>query len=166
MPPSRIPSENTNHINHRADFIMVTDVMLHQFKIEYQREVERSATRQFVCYWRVRPLRTIMRCVIFITCQWKLKYKVEYFYEILFIIINTFFEIAIRYQFRPVIILHERQYKKDDLHLNLSYTNWTELVLWDGMLHCAKPLPETMSSFSNGSFTNFLSKTICLFLLL
>ena len=32
----------------------------------------------------------------------------------------------------------------------------TELVLWDGKVHCAKLLPEPMTSFSIVPFTNFL----------
>ena len=31
------------------------------------------------------------------------------------------------------MFLHEHLYNKQDLHLNLSYTNCTESVLWDGM---------------------------------
>ena len=45
------------------------------------------------------------------------------------------------------MILHERLYNKQDLHLNLSYTNCTELGLWDGMWHRTKPLLEPMKSF-------------------
>ena len=32
-----------------------------------------------------------------------------------------------------VVILHDRLYNKQDMHLDLSYINFTELVLWDGM---------------------------------
>ena len=34
-----------------------------------------------------------------------------------------------------VMISHERLYNRQYLHLNLSYTNFTDLILWDGMLH-------------------------------
>ena len=35
---------------------------------------------------------------MFITCQWKLKYKIEALYEILFTVKITFVEIAIQYR--------------------------------------------------------------------
>ena len=40
---------------------------------------------------------------------------------------------AIQHPYWEVMILHEHLYNKQDLHLNLSYTNSTELVLWDEM---------------------------------
>ena len=62
--------------NYHADVIMfimrVKCVILHRLNKQCAREVERSATRQFLWYWRVRPLTTIMYYVMFITCQWKL----------------------------------------------------------------------------------------------
>ena len=56
---------------------------------------------------------------------------VEGLCESLFIIINTFVEIAIQHPYQGVMFLHEHLYNKQDLHL--SYTNCTESVLWDGM---------------------------------
>ena len=61
------------------------------------------------------------------------KYKIEGLYESLFTIINTFVEMAIQHPYWEVMILHENLYNKQDLDLNLSYTNYTELFLWDGM---------------------------------
>ena len=62
-----------------------------------------------------------------------MKYKIECLYESLFTSINTFVEMVIQHPYREVIILHDHLYNKQDLHLNLSYTSSTELVLWDGM---------------------------------
>ena len=61
------------------------------------------------------------------------KYKIEGLYGSLFTIINTFFEMAIQHPYFEVMLLHEHLYNKEYLHLNLPYTNCTELVLWDGM---------------------------------
>ena len=61
------------------------------------------------------------------------KYNIEGLYERLFTIINTFVEMAIQYPYCEIMILHEHLYNKKDLHLNLPYTNCTELVFWDGM---------------------------------
>ena len=84
------------------------------------------------------------------------KYKIEGLYESMFTIINTFVEIAIQHPSWEGMILHERLYNEEDLHLNLSYSNCTELVLLDGMLHCAKPLPEPLTSFfSTGLLQTF-----------
>ena len=47
-------------------------IILHPWNKQWSKEVERSATRQLLCYWRVRPLTAIMRYVMFITCKWKL----------------------------------------------------------------------------------------------
>ena len=60
-------------------------------------------------------------------------YKIEGLYEILLTIISMFVEMAIQHPSWEVVILHERLYKKHDLHLNLSYINCTELVFWDGI---------------------------------
>ena len=62
-----------------------------------------------------------------------MKHKIEDLYESLFIIIDTFAETAIQHSSWEVMSLHERLYNKQDLHLNLSRTNCTEFVLWDGM---------------------------------
>ena len=54
-------------------------------------------------------------------------------YENLFRFIKKFIEIANPYPSWEVMILAERLYNRQDLHLNLSYTNFTEFVLWDGV---------------------------------
>ena len=119
------------------------------------RQVERSVAHKFLCYWRVRRLTKIKRYVVFITCQWKLKYRVECLYESLFTIIDTFVEITIQHPSWEVMIVHERLCKRPDQHFNLSYTSCTELVMWDGMLHCTKPSPEPMTSFPTGLLQTF-----------
>ena len=40
---------------------------------------------------------------------------------------------AVQYPYCKIMLLHEHLYNKEDLHLNLPYTNCTNLVLWDGM---------------------------------
>ena len=40
---------------------------------------------------------------------------------------------AIQHLYWEVMILHEHLCSKQDLHLNLSYTNCIELVVWYGM---------------------------------
>ena len=60
---------------------------------------------QFEVGW-LCPLTMITRYVMFITCQWKLKYKIETLYEILFTVINTFVEIAIQHRFAIVKALY------------------------------------------------------------
>ena len=79
--------------NHCTGVIMVIlrvkGIMLHPLNKQCWREVERSATRQFLCYWRVRRLTTRMRYVLFINIKWKLgKCKIEGWYESLFTISN------------------------------------------------------------------------------
>ena len=58
--------------NNHADVIMfilrVKGFILHPLN----KVRERSATRKFLCYYRVWPPTTIMCYVMFITCQWKL----------------------------------------------------------------------------------------------
>ena len=70
-------------------------------------------------------------------------------YESLFTLINTFVEIVIRNPSWEVMILHERLYNKQDLHL--SYTNCTELVLWNGI---RQAITRTDDVFFHGPFTN------------
>ena len=62
--------------NQHAGVIMVIlrvkGIISHPLNKQCSTEVDKSATRHYLCYWWVRPLTTLMRCVMFITCQWKL----------------------------------------------------------------------------------------------
>ena len=70
----------------------------------------------------------------------------------MFTIINTFIEIAIQPQYWEVMILHEHLHNKQDLHLNLFYTNCTESVLQDGMRQAITRTNQVVFFF-NGPFT-------------